>query len=57
MLIVCWGLYKALNLETIRNESLKHHMNAGRHGKVSEHGKLGLIELLNSQKLKKQKDL
>lgn len=31
MLIACWGLYKALQLETIRYESLKHHMNAGRH--------------------------
>lgn len=35
MLIAAWGLYKALKLETIRNESLKHHMNAGRHGKIS----------------------
>lgn len=35
MLIACWGLYKALYLESIRYESLQHHMNAGRHGKVS----------------------
>lgn len=35
MLIACWGMYKALSLETIRNESLQHHMNSGRHGKIS----------------------
>ncbi len=35
MLIACWGLYKALKLESIRYESLQHHMNAGRHGKIS----------------------
>lgn len=35
MLIACWGLYKALQLESIRYESLKHHMNAGRHGEIS----------------------
>ncbi|MGM0520364.1 MAG: BCCT family transporter [Campylobacterota bacterium] len=35
MLIACWGLYKALHLEQIRFESLKHHMNAGRHGEIS----------------------
>ena len=35
MLIACWGIYKALQLEAIRYESLQHHMNAGRHGKVS----------------------
>ena len=35
MLIACWGMYKALSLESIRNESLQHHMNAGRHGKIS----------------------
>ncbi len=35
MLISCWGMYKALSLETIRNESLQHHMNSGRHGKIS----------------------
>lgn len=35
MLIACWGVYKALHLELIRSESLKHHMNAGRHGKIS----------------------
>ncbi len=35
MLIACWGLYKALHLESIRYESLHHHMNAGRHGKIS----------------------
>ncbi|RBQ30904.1 choline transporter [Arcobacter sp. FW59] len=35
MLVSCWGVFKALNLELIRSESLKHHMNAGRHGKIS----------------------
>ena len=35
MLIACWGLYKALQLETIRYNSLQHHMNAGRHGEAS----------------------
>lgn len=35
MIIACWGLYKALQLEAIRYDSLQHHMNAGRHGKVS----------------------
>lgn len=35
MLIACWGLYRALHLEAHRYESLQHHMNAGRHGKIS----------------------
>jgi choline/glycine/proline betaine transport protein len=35
MLIAVWGLYRALHLESIRYESLQHHMNAGRHGKIS----------------------
>lgn len=35
MLIACWGLYRALHLESIRYNSLQHHMNAGRHGKIS----------------------
>ena len=35
MLIACWGLYQALYLESIRYNSLQHHMNAGRHGKTS----------------------
>nr|WP_321267111.1 choline BCCT transporter BetT [uncultured Sulfurimonas sp.] len=35
MLIATWGLYRALDLERIRYESLQHHMNAGRHGKIS----------------------
>jgi choline/glycine/proline betaine transport protein len=35
MLIACWGLFRALYLEGIRYESLQHHMNAGRHGKIS----------------------
>lgn len=34
LLIACWGIYKALNLEYIRSESLQHHMNAGRHGRI-----------------------
>ncbi|QEP40551.1 BCCT (betaine/carnitine/choline) family transporter [Arcobacter porcinus] len=34
LLISCWGIYKALNLEYIRSESLQHHMNAGRHGEI-----------------------
>jgi choline/glycine/proline betaine transport protein len=35
MLVACWGLWRALHLEAIRYESLQHHMNAGRHGKIS----------------------
>lgn len=35
MLIACWGMYKALQLESIRYNSLQHHMNAGRHGEIS----------------------
>lgn len=35
MLIASWGLYRALHLESTRYESLQHHMNAGRHGKIS----------------------
>jgi choline/glycine/proline betaine transport protein len=35
MLIATWGLYRALHLEAERYESLQHHMNAGRHGKIS----------------------
>ncbi|MCD6260084.1 MAG: BCCT family transporter [Helicobacteraceae bacterium] len=35
MLIATWGLYRALHLESQRYESLQHHMNAGRHGKIS----------------------
>ncbi len=35
MLIAAWGLYRALHLEATRYESLQHHMNAGRHGKIS----------------------
>lgn len=35
MLIAVWGLYRALHLESQRYESLQHHMNAGRHGKIS----------------------
>lgn len=34
LLIACWGIYKALILEYIRSESLQHHMNAGRHGRI-----------------------
>lgn len=34
LLIACWGIYKALKLEYIRSESLQHHMNAGRHGRI-----------------------
>ncbi len=36
MLVACWGLWRALNLESIRYESLQHHMNAGRHSKMSD---------------------
>jgi len=46
MLIAAWGLYKALKLETIRNESLKHHMNAGRHGKISGTWKVRLNRII-----------
>ncbi|MFT7005347.1 MAG: choline/glycine/proline betaine transport protein [Sulfurimonas sp.] len=35
MLIAVWGLSRALHLESTRYESLQHHMNAGRHGKIS----------------------
>lgn len=35
MLIATWGLYRALHLESTRYENQQHHMNAGRHGKVS----------------------
>lgn len=46
MLIAAWGLYRALKLETIRNESLKHHMNAGRHGKISGSWKVRLNRII-----------
>ncbi|MBP7769958.1 MAG: BCCT family transporter [Aliarcobacter sp.] len=51
MLIACWGLYKALKLETIRNESLKHHMNAGRHGKTSGTWKIRLNRIIEFPKV------
>ena len=35
MLIAVWGLYRALHHESNRYESQQHHMNAGRHGKIS----------------------
>jgi len=46
MLIACWGMYKALQLESIRYNSLQHHMNAGRHGKVSGTWKNRLTRLI-----------
>ena len=46
MLIACWGMYKALQLETIRYESLKHHMNAGRHSDISTSWKNRLSRLI-----------
>ena len=55
MLIACWGLYKALNLETIRNESLKHHMNAGRHGKVSGTWQVRLNRIIEFPKVEETK--
>lgn len=42
MLVAAWGLYRALHLESTRYESLQHHMNAGRHGKVSGNWKVRL---------------
>jgi choline/glycine/proline betaine transport protein len=56
MLIACWGLYRALHLEAIRYESLQHHMNAGRHGKISGtwHSRLSrLIEFPSVQETKR----
>lgn len=35
MLVAVWGLFRALRLEGTRYKSLQHHMNAGRHGKIS----------------------
>lgn len=35
MLVAVWGLYRALRLENSHYEGQQHHMNAGRHGKVS----------------------
>ena len=55
MLIACWGLYKALKLETIRNESLKHHMNAGRHGKISGTWKVRLNRIIEFPKVEETK--
>jgi choline/glycine/proline betaine transport protein len=46
MLVACWGLWKALHLESIRYESLQHHMNAGRHGKISGTWKARLSRLI-----------
>ena len=50
MLFACWGLYKALHLESIRYESLKHHMNAGRHGEISGTWKNRLSRLIEFPK-------
>lgn len=55
MLISCWGLYKSLDLETIRNESLKHHMNAGRHGKISGTWKVRLNRIIEFPKVEETK--
>lgn len=55
MLIACWGLYKALKLETIRNESLRHHMNAGRHGKISGTWKVRLNRIIEFPKVDETK--
>ena len=55
MLIACWGLYKALSLETIRNESLQHHMNAGRHGKISGTWKARLGRIIEFPKVEETK--
>lgn len=55
MLIACWGLYKALKLETIRNESLQHHMNAGRHGKISGTWKVRLNRIIEFPKVDETK--
>ena len=51
MLVASWGLYKALKLETIRNESLKIHMNAGRHGKISGTWKVRLNRIIEFPKV------
>lgn len=55
MLIAASGLYKALKLETIRNESLKHHMNAGRHGKISGSWKARLNRIIEFPKREEAK--
>jgi len=36
MLIAAVGMWRALQIETHREVSLQHHMNAGRHGRLSE---------------------
>jgi choline/glycine/proline betaine transport protein len=56
MLIACWGLYRALHLEAHRYESLQHHMNAGRHGKISGtwHARLSrLVEFPSMEETKR----
>lgn len=55
MLIACWGMYKALSLESIRNESLQHHMNAGRHGKISGTWQARLSRIIEFPKVKETK--
>lgn len=47
MLIASWGLYRALHLESTRYESLQHHMNAGRHGKISGNWKVRLGRIVD----------
>ena len=55
MLIACWGMYKALSLESIRNESLQHHMNAGRHGKISGTWQARLSRIIEFPKVEETK--
>jgi len=47
MLIAAWGLYKALYLESMHYEHLQHHMNAGRHGKISGTWQARLSRIVN----------
>lgn len=46
MLVACWGLHRALRIELTRHESLQHHMNASRHGKLSDAWKTRLRMLV-----------
>ncbi|MFY4759274.1 hypothetical protein ACOTV0_03395 [Aliarcobacter butzleri] len=55
MLVACWGVYKALNLEYIRSESLKHHMNAGRHGSIIGNWSSRLNRIIEFPKVKEAK--
>ncbi|QFR50156.1 BCCT family transporter [Sulfurimonas lithotrophica] len=55
MLIASWGLYRALHLESTRYESLQHHMNAGRHGKISGTWKSRLSRIVSYPSMQETK--